>query len=278
MVSGRVHIPALGINVARDAFIAPMLAMLIVGPLCVLWFVVRPSSTFKDFLDAHHISFALIAFVMTLVGVLSLTALAATVLGDPGLLPTPAAEHSTTAFREEDEAHYCRCCCCYVYKYDHHCGVVGACIGGRNMWSFVSFLGLSALLSLIGLPLMASFVYYNLQDISALTVHQVTSHITFPVILGLMCCMAAVQGGTYSALMCGVYIVHIVRGTDTVMRRHPPTGHLPPTLPSSWRYRLKRCFAHAWTWRSAFTAQCMLDGTVCDELHVLATSTTCVNL
>jgi hypothetical protein len=266
-MSSRLHVPSLRVNVVRDWFIAPLIALLIIGPAFLVVLSVWPSEAFWAFAAAHPaVPFATLILSMLLVGILAVVCLAATVLGDPGLLVATASvceRHATDACRDEDEAHYCRLCCTTIYKFDHHCGVIGACIGGRNMWSFIAFLGFGAIYSLIGLPVVASFAYTQLKAVDALTFHAVWSHVSISLMLCGMSCMAALHGGSYCALMFVVYVLHVVRGTDTVARRHATSGRVLPSLPPSPWYRLRRCFSCMFAWRSAYAVQCTIDASVC---------------
>ncbi|KAH9577274.1 Palmitoyltransferase [Trypanosoma melophagium] len=45
-----------------------------------------------------------------------------------------------TTDTNDEISHYCPVCCLYVRDFDHHCGIVGACIGGKNMGFFLFFL------------------------------------------------------------------------------------------------------------------------------------------
>ncbi|KEG08001.1 hypothetical protein DQ04_08241000 [Trypanosoma grayi] len=40
----------------------------------------------------------------------------------------------------DEKAHYCPVCRLHVRDFDHHCGIIGACIGERNMGFFLLFL------------------------------------------------------------------------------------------------------------------------------------------
>jgi hypothetical protein len=271
-MSARLHVPRLRINVARDFFVGLSIALVVVLPMFFVIFVARSSSLFIALAAEHpNVPYSMLMAVFVVFGLVALVSLAATLLGDPGLLATPTMHPDGTVeeHREEDEAHYCRACCAYIAKYDHHCGVVGACIGGRTMWSFILFLGSAGMFAAVGMVIVLSFLYAQLRGIESLSIHQVSSHMTPTALATCACVVAAFQGGLYATLMCGVYIVHVIRGTDSVARRHPQHGQRSTTLPQSWSYRLQRCFGHALTWRSAYSAQCEIDRGAAQERTIL---------
>jgi hypothetical protein len=79
--------------------------------------------------------------------------LLALLFGDPGIVSeADAADHSE---RDEGEAHFCPVCGVFVLGFDHHCGIVGACIGRRTMPVFVTFIASAAVLLQAGEILVA---------------------------------------------------------------------------------------------------------------------------
>lgn len=274
-MSARLHVPRLRVNIARDFFVGMSVSLLIIFPALFVLFVAQPSPLFAAFAREHpSIPYDAFVVLFCVLGAFAMLFLVATLVGDPGLLPRPVMHPDGTveAHRDEDEAHYCRSCCVYVQRFDHHCGVIGACIGARTMWSFISFLGSAGLFAGVGMVIVLSFLYAQLRDIESLSMHQISTHVTATTVVTFGCVVAAFQGGLYAALMCGMYIVHVIRGTDSVARRHPQHGQHTPTLPQSWAYRLRRCFGYALTWRSAYSAQCVIDRGAFDDRTILVSS------
>lgn len=83
--------------------------------------------------------------------------------------PTPSSEPVSegrsigVAPPEEQDVHMCPVCQVYVEMFDHHCGIIGACIGRFNMGTFILFLTFACLLCVFGTPPAFYTLYLKLR-------------------------------------------------------------------------------------------------------------------
>ncbi|ORC93840.1 uncharacterized protein TM35_000017170 [Trypanosoma theileri] len=116
------------LNVARDYL--PGILVILAIPICTVVFF---RFTLFNALVLQHVSYNCLLISTCLAILLSLSSEVMMLLlffCDPGF----------TSDTEDENSHYCPVCCLYVRDYDHHCGIVGACIGEKNMGFFVFFL------------------------------------------------------------------------------------------------------------------------------------------
>ena len=126
--------------------------------------------------------------------------------------------------REFDPAldvHYCRVCQLFVEGFDHHCRVIGACIGKRNMWSFLLFCSSGAVMGALLAPFTVSLLWNRAQLPRSLptTIPQLAQLVSIDVICALFVLASAVYGGGYCAGLCFLYWRRVFNDEHTVCRR-----------------------------------------------------------
>lgn len=149
-------------------------------------------------------------------------------VADPGIVSEPDWFVAGEACPPDTDCHYCPQCNVWIEGFDHHCGIVGACIGAKTMPIFITFLGSAAILLLYGLvfvlvPVLG--VQFGRGDIAL-----VWRMPPLAVPAAVAVSFAAVYLGLYCAMLCGWYSMLACRGQFTLTRRR---RLLMPTDPSS---------------------------------------------
>jgi hypothetical protein len=80
----------------------------------------------------------------------------------------PAEERLLACSPLERRMFFCSYCYAFVTAYDHHCGVIGACIGGQNIKSFVAFLFCTSTACVVAAasPVAAAFHAFRLPTVA----------------------------------------------------------------------------------------------------------------
>lgn len=125
-----------GQNVAHDFYGGVILLVVILLIAVVYIFGVFWSADCLDYFDSDNLNFLFANFCFLLL--CSETCLFLIVFADPGLTPPDAISNRD---------HFCPVCRVHVREYDHHCGVLGACIGKGNLRYFISFFFFTVLLT-----------------------------------------------------------------------------------------------------------------------------------
>lgn len=180
-------------------------------------------------------------------GLASMAWLTYLLLADPGFVPQPAQEHSSAPPKHlsphavnlaalgiiEGEipddgiyTYYCPVCKLYVSRYDHHCGIVGACIGKKNMAAFISFLFHAWLQCYVGgicclVHCYALFVPMIKNRANLPSADSVASwHFFTTYLLPPMFTMLGMYLGAYCLILWGNYIYQVWNNNDAhVLRR-----------------------------------------------------------
>ena len=204
----------------------------------ILGVVVVPSSCFLSTVPFHpsllqYYGFAiavLYAGTLLFLALTSVVFLFMTVLCDPGFV-FPAVGWASRRqetipsmeleFEPELEVHYCRVCQLFVERYDHHCGIIGACVGKRNMWCFILFCSSVAVMCALSVP--ASLVFLGINMILPTSVptslHVVLDLFPFPVIKTFVALFGAFYGGGYCAMLAVVYWRYVMSDTHSLVKR-----------------------------------------------------------
>ena len=205
--------------------------------LFILGVVVVPSACFLSTVPFHP---SLVGYYTTLGALLysgillamacsSVLFLVITVVCDPGFV-FPAgwsarrSDSVQSMEREFDPAldvHYCRVCQLFVEGFDHHCRVIGACIGKRNMWSFLLFCSSGAVMGALLAPFTVSLLWNRAQLPRSLptTIPQLAQLVSIDVICALFVLASDVYGGGYCAGLCFLYWRRVFNDEHTVCRR-----------------------------------------------------------
>jgi hypothetical protein len=130
-------------------------------------------------------------------------------------------------FAEERDVQYCSFCLWYVEGFDHHCRVIGACIGRRNMWSFLLFLTAEATQSFLTIAGGALYfcLFVDLADWWANLVLEVSLDAIVSILpscrtaMAIYSLTAALYGGGYCAALCYLYWGSVFRGMHSSARR-----------------------------------------------------------
>jgi hypothetical protein len=227
LLGRRATLPG-GLNVAADWWVGLVIFMVVVVPsACFLSTVPLDAALTAFYGEWFARLYAVLVLVMSLA---SIALLGTTVLCDPGFVFPPrwAARRPDLVapmgkeFDAAQEVHFCPVCMLFVAGYDHHCGILGACIGRRNMWSFVLFNTAVAILSALSLPGSVAFLAAHLTlptTVSNVSLVHVLQLFSLGVAKALVAVGGAVHGGGYCTLLSVVYWRHILRGTDSHARR-----------------------------------------------------------
>jgi len=144
--------------------------------------------------------------------------------------------------------HPCPVCRVGVMEYDHHCNIVGACIGKRNYFSFVTFLTAVALLLPFGVTVNASYLFANVRRPAEmpLTMIELVFAIQFRWLVSLALLAYSLYGPGYCTFLSLFYWIAIQRNMHCCEKRRP--SYVPPpgaSLQSAWS-RIRSVFAEAW--------------------------------
>ena len=206
--------------------------------LFILGVVVVPSACFLSTVPFHP---SLVGYYTTLGALLysgillamacsSVLFLVITVVCDPGFV-FPAgwsarrSDNVQSMEREFDPAldvHYCRVCQLFVERYDHHCGIVGACVGRRNMWSFVMFCSSVAVMCALSVPASICFLGMNMilpTSFAAVTIHGVLQLFSTDIVKVFIALFGAFYGGGYCAMLAVVYWRYVLSDTHSLAKR-----------------------------------------------------------
>jgi hypothetical protein len=198
--------------------------------------VVVPSACFLSTVPFHPSMVALYGPVFAFLYAATLLTLSAscvvllsmTVLCDPGFVfpsrwsarrpdNVPLMEKE---FDPSEEVHFCPVCLLFLARYDHHCGIVGACIGRRNYWSFVLFCTAVAVMCGLSLPASIAFLAMHLEiPTASASVAFLWRLFSFDVAKTLVAVGGAFYGGGYCCLLSCQYWCHILSNTHSHARR-----------------------------------------------------------
>lgn len=278
----RLNFPQLRMNVAKDSFVSIAIALgLCVLPLLFVVFVL-PQADMQASLERHRLSPDGVVCVAMVVLVAALTLLIATVIGDPGMVwpalgvtspqqpPHSGVTQSTmeqlhASFSAGEEVTFCRVCHVFVERFDHHCGIIGACIGRRNMWSFIGFLASVAAMGCLGAVFGIWYLWIAVSSHG--TSLEAVSKVLVPALTAGVCAIGSLHGGGYCAVLVATYLHQIAAAEDSwaLRHRHPRCGDVEAgsvrteTRPRSWMHRVKLVFGEARRFRTAYEAVRRMD-------------------
>lgn len=254
LVGTRIRYPPLRFDASPDFFVSIGLTVVVVVAATVTLCLVAQTTGWISSISMPVMT------VVILLAALVLIALWATVLGDPGLvteLPddvqgVDVVEVKDFLQRPEMSDHdtcACRVCGVLVRGFDHHCGVIGACIGERNMWSFILFLSSTAVLCLIG-AIVHTLMLYAAFPSHVRELEHLKPMVSLRVALSGACSLLCVYGGSYCFILSIVYTSYVCQGQDSWGKRWAPRydGR------SKWR-RFVEAFRWAKEWRSSFATR-----------------------
>ena len=121
---------------------------------------------------------------------------------------------------EELDVHLCPVCQVHVEMFDHHCGIIGACIGRFNMSTFILFLSFACMLCLSGFFPIVLDLFEKGRKIEFGNPEHAKRTLNLDHIVPMICLACSVSGGTYTlwlalhyTLMCyqGCHSLHLRR-------------------------------------------------------------------
>lgn len=242
-----------GWNVAVDFYMGIMIFFVLLIPTCLFTTTVP---LHDSMVALYGTTFGWVyLFTLLTLSAVSFCCLFITLLCDPGFVfpvswastaPQGArasadviAEIIANEFDPDMCVEHCRVCHLYVDRFDHHCGILGACIGRRNLWSFVSFCSSVALLSLLAIPGSITFVYLNFKFPESVNYHQFLRMFPFDILCAASGGFASLYGGLY----CFILAVHYVwliwinehSATQRRQRRNESISQTLRTAKGGWR-------------------------------------------
>lgn len=241
-----------GFNVARNCIGGPVLFIGI--PLLVI--VHMKTVVLTPFFVEHRADSRLLVEVLLewLFCVLTECSLFLLLVVDPG-------------FTEEPTELSCRCgnCKWEVEDFDHHCDVLGVCIGKGNMCYFILFLLFASLLCLLGGTENAVYIvlsisahhfagtvkpadYYEKRKKALVTWLSSTPHACL-----LLLCVAALYGGAVCIFLCLRYTYLAYEGRSSVRRRRRES--LRGSLSLVFAHVLRPKFSHNYAFPVAFAVE-----------------------
>lgn len=173
-------------------------------------------------------------------------------------------------FIEEPTDLSCRCANCQVEveDFDHHCGVLGACIGKGNMCYFILFLLFASLLCFIGGAVNAAYIVQLIAEapcqqgvcswMSLKVMRSVVRSLfgSFRHLCLLLLTVAAVYGGAVCIFLCLRYTYLAYSGRSSVRRRRRETLRGSLSLVFANVFRPK--FAHNYRFATLYASEEML--------------------
>ena len=112
-------------------------------------------------------------------------------------------------------AHWCPVCEVYVARFDHHCFIVGGCIGYNTMLPFVSYLIMTPLLCLHGAVwCLVRLVTMDWPTVSIDLPHRILWLFSFEHVVPLAVLGCTVYTGLYMSLLGVTYVSYVVMGVD----------------------------------------------------------------
>lgn len=149
------------------------------------------------------------------------------------------------------EVQPCRHCEVLVEGFDHHCGVLGACVGRKNMWAFLMFLAFVSLHAFVTFALNLALLWQIVRMPAALTAHSFFAALNFEVVASGLCCAACVYGGLFAFAMGLNHSYNVYQGLDSYCRKHRLVEGL--SLPRTKLLRFSKVFQHAKLLESSFS-------------------------
>ncbi len=216
----------LGLNVAVDWWMGLFIGGVVVVPsTCFLTTVPHHPAL----VGIYGASFAyLYAGLEMCLAVASVVLLCATVFCDPGFVfPERWAlrRHDMLLTMEQEfdpamDVHFCPVCLLFLSRYDHHCPILGACIGKRNLWSFVLFCTSVSVMCILSVPATITFLVQTVQLPSSVpSVEHVLLLVSFDLLKALFALGGAFYGGGYCTVLAITYWVHIFNNQHSYARR-----------------------------------------------------------
>lgn len=134
-------------------------------------------------------------------------------------------------------SHFCPQCRVMVNEFDHHCGVLGVCVGKGNLKYFIAFLFFATMLSSVSVVLGGNFLLclvrltYVLQAFQSLELKEFLIYLIkvfFSIhrIIGLAGCIVSIQGGVSCFVLFVIYLIKAVTGSYSLERRRNEPGTL----------------------------------------------------
>ena len=104
------------------------------------------------------------------------------------------------------DVHFCPVCLLFLSRYDHHCPILGACIGKRNLWTFVLFCTYVAMTCTLVVPGTIVFLFKTVhRPLDAPSVEYVSTLLSVGLLKALVVLAVSFFGGGYCAGLSFIY-------------------------------------------------------------------------